>query len=182
MNKFAIILLAILFSGTAASANVAVTYSVQEKPYFTIKIPDSWRVNVGEEIDANKVPEGELAPPRVLTMMPDDDSILWFGTWVPIYLHSMDAAQDYLSSLDNFLVDNPTLEKTDQVDLNTMPARYFKGKGEREGKPVDFFVMLFELSKNDIGIAIYIGSPDTTKTHFNELRGMLKSIAPLAQP
>ena len=181
MLKLVIILMSILFSSTAVHANIAVTYSVQNKPYFTIKIPDSWHVNVGEETDAAKVPKGELAPPRVLTMMPNDDSILWFGTWVPIYLHTMDAAQEYLSSLDDFLVDNPVLVKTDQVDLNTMPARYFKGKGEREGRPVDFFVMLFELSKKDIGVAIYIGSPDTTKTHFEELRGMMKSISPYTQ-
>jgi len=173
--------MSILVGNTSVHANVAVTYSVEDKPYFTIKVPDSWRVNVGEETDSTKVPTGELAPPRVITMMPDDDSILWFGAWVPIYLHDMDAAQEYLSSLDDFLVDNPVLVKTDQVDLNSMPARYFKGKGEREGRPVDFFVMLFELSKEKIGVAIYIGPPNTTKAHFEELRGMMKSISPLTQ-
>ena len=170
----------LLFS-TALHANVAVTYSVQHKPYFTLEIADSWRVNVGLETDAAKVPAGELAPPRVITVMPDDDSILWFGAWVPIYLHSLDAAQEYLSSLDEFLVDNPVLIKADEVDLNAMPARYFRGKGEREGKPVDFFVMLFELSKENIGVAIYIGPPDTTNAHLEELRGMMKSITPIRE-
>lgn len=170
-----------LFFSAALHANVAVTYSAQQRPYFTLEIPDSWRVNVGSETDAAKVPAGELAPPRVITVMPDDDSILWFGAWVPVYLHTLDAAQEYLSSLDDFLVDNPVLLKTDEVDLNTMPARYFRGTGEREGKPVDYFVMLFELSREDIGVAIYIGSPDTTKAHLEELRGMMKSITPIRE-
>lgn len=170
-----------LFFSAALHANVAVTYSAQQRPYFTLEIPDSWRVNVGSETDAAKVPAGELAPPRVITLMPDDDSILWFGAWVPVYLHTLDAAQEYLSSLDDFLVDNPVLLKTDEVDLNTMPARYFRGTGEREGKPVDYFVMLFELSRKDIGVAIYIGSPDTTKAHLEELRGMMKSITPIRE-
>ena len=170
-----------LFFSAALHANVAVTYSAQQRPYFTLEIPDSWRVNVGSETDAAKVPAGELAPPRVITVMPDDDSTLWFGAWVPVYLHTLDAAQEYLSSLDDFLVDNPVLLKTDEVDLNTMPARYFRGTGEREGKPVDYFVMLFELSREDIGVAIYIGSPDTTKAHLEELRGMMKSITPIRE-
>lgn len=105
----------------------------------------------------------------------------WFGAWVPVYLHSLDAAQEYLSSLDEFLVDNPVLVKTNEVDLNTMPARYFRGNGEREGKPVDFFVMLFELSKENIGVAIYIGPPDTTNAHLEELRSMMKSITPIRE-
>ena len=170
-----------LFFSAALHANVAVTYSAQQRPYFTLEIPDSWRVNVGSETDAAKVPAGELAPPRVITVMPDDDSILWFGAWVPVYLHTLDAAQEYLSSLDDFLVDNPGLLKTDEVDLNTMPARYFRGTGEREGKPVDYLVMLFELSRKDIGVAIYIGSLDTTEAHLEELRGMMKSITPIRE-
>lgn len=181
MLKSTTILMSFLLLSTALHANVAVTYSVQHKPYFTLEIADSWRVNVGSETDAAKVPAGELAPPRVITVMPDDDSILWFGAWVPVYLHDLDAAQEYLSSLDEFLVDNPVLIKTDEVDLNTMPARYFRGTGEREGKPVDFFVMLFELSKENIGVAIYIGPPDTTNAHLEELRGMMKSIAPIRE-
>jgi len=181
MLKPTIILMSFLFFSAALHANVAVTYSAQQRPYFTLEIPDSWRVNVGSETDAAKVPAGELAPPRVITLMPDDDSILWFGAWVPVYLHTLDAAQEYLSSLDDFLVDNPVLLKTDEVDLNTMPARYFRGTGEREGKPVDYFVMLFELSREDIGVAIYIGSPDTTKAHLEELRGMMKSITPIRE-
>jgi len=170
----------LLFSATL-HANVAVTYSIQDKPYFSLEIADSWRVNVGSETDTAKLPPGEVAPPRVITLMPDDESVLWFGVWVPVYLRSLDEAQEYLSSLDDFLVENPTLVKTDDVDLNTMPARYFKGTGERDGRPVDYFVMLFELSEEDIGVAIYIGSPETTKAHLEELRSMMKSITPIRE-
>ncbi len=181
MLKPTILLMPFLLYSAGLHANVAVTYSVQNRAYFTLEIADSWRVNVGSEIDAAKLPEGELAPPRVITLMPDDGGILWFAAWVPVYLHTLDAAQEYLSSLDVFLVDKPVLVKTDEVDLHTMPSRYFRGKGETEGKPVDFFVMLFELSKENIGIAIYIGSPDTTKTHLQELRSMMQSITPIRE-
>jgi hypothetical protein len=178
MSRYTLFLISLLLCNTASQANVAVTYSAQGTPYFSIEIADSWRVNVGADTDAAQIPEGELAPPRVVTIMPEADGALWFGTWVPIYLHSLDDAQDYLSSLDDFLVDNPVLRKTDNVNLNTMPARYFTGKGERDGKPVDFFVMLFEITEDTIGIAIYIGPPDTTAMHREVLRGMMKSISP----
>ena len=119
MLKPAIILMSFLLFSTALHANVEVTYSAQQNSYFTMEIPDSWRVNVGSETDAAEVPEGELAPPRVITMMPGDDSILWFGAWVPVYLHSLDAAQEYLSSLNEFLVDNPVTP--DSVEVGFTP-------------------------------------------------------------
>ena len=183
MSKFTPFLILLLLCSAASKANVAVTYSSQDQSYFAIEIPDSWQVNVGLDADAEtaELPEGELASPRVITVMPDDGSILWFGTWVPVYLHSLDAAQEYLSSLDGFLVDNPVLRKTDDVNLNDMAARYFTGKGEKEGMPVDFFVMLFEISEETIGIAIYIGPPDTTNLHLEVLRGMMKSITPIGE-
>ncbi len=181
MLKPTLLLMSFLLFSAELCANVAVTYSVQDKPYFTLEIADAWRVNVGSETESASLPPGELAPPRVITLMPDGDSNLWFGVWVPVYLHSLDEAQEYLSSLDDFLVENPALVKTDEVDLNSMPARYFRGTGEREGKPVDYFVMLFELSKEAIGVAIYIGSPDTTKAHLEELRAMMKSIRPIRE-
>ena len=180
MLKHTISLLSLLLFSTALNADVAVIYSLQDKPYFSMEIPDSWLVNVGSEIDA-QVPEDEQPPPRVITVMPEEESILWFGAWVPVYLQSLDEAQEYLSSLDDFLVDKPVLVKTDDVNLNDMPARYFMGKGEREGKPVDFFVMLFQLSQDQIGIAIYIGPPATTSAHKDVLRGMMKSISPIKE-
>jgi hypothetical protein len=181
MLRSTVVLISLLLLSVETLANVAVTYSAQDKSYFTLEIPDLWRVSVGFESEGAQLPEGEIAPPRIITVMPDDDSILWFGTWVPEYLHSLDAAQEYLSSLDDFLVDKPTLVKTDNVNLNDMPARYFTGKGEKNGNPVDFFVMLFQLSKENIGIAIYIGPPETTKAHLIVLRGMMKSITPVRE-
>ena len=181
MSKLTPILISLLLFSAASTANVAVTYSSQDQSYFSIEIPDSWQVNVGSDADTAELPDGELASPRVITVMPDDGSIMWFGAWVPDYLHSLDDAQEYLSSLDGFLVDNPVLRKTDNVNLNDMAARYFTGKGEKEGTPVDFFVMLFEISEETIGIAIYIGPPDTTNVHLEVLRGMMKSITPIGE-
>lgn len=181
MLKPTIFLLFLVLFNTTLYAKVAVTYSAQNKAYFTLEIPDSWRVNVGSEQDVAKETAGEQAPPRIITVMPDNGSILWFGTWVPVYVHDLDAAEKYLTSLDEFLVENPVLVKADKIDLNTMPTRYFRGTGERAGKPVDFFVMLFELSKEQIGVAIYIGPPETTTTHLQELRGMLKSVTPVRE-
>jgi hypothetical protein len=181
MLKSTLFLIFLVLFSAALKADTSVTYSAQDTSYFSIEIPDGWRVNVGSDIDTAELPDGELPPPRVITVMPEDGSILWFGAWVPVYLHSLDAAQEYLSSLDNFLVDNPVLSKTDNVNLNSMSARYFTGKGEKEGIPVDFFVMLFEISEDTIGIAIYIGPLDTTTLHQKELRGMMKSISPTGE-
>ena len=179
MSRFTVLVSAMLLFSISTQAGTVVTYSSQGKSYFSVQAPDSWQVNVGSDTDPSQMPEGEIPPPRVMTLMPDDDSTLWFGVWVPVYLHSMDEAQDYLSSLDDFLVDNPVLKKSDEVSLNTMTARYFAGEGTKQGNPADFFVMLFELSGESVGIAIYIGAPETTKRHREILRGIMKSISPV---
>lgn len=181
MLKPILFLVSLLLCSATVQAGVAVTYSTQEKPYFSIEVPDSWQVNVGSDTDPAQLPEGELSPPRVLTLMPGDDSTLWFGVWVPVYLHNLDDAQEYLSSLDKFLVDDPVLKKSDTVDLNSMTARYFSGSGTKEGNPAKFFVMLFEISEQSIGIAIYIGTPETTTKHRDKLLGMMKSISPAGE-
>ena len=181
LSKSTLLLISLVLCSATAQAGIAVTYSTHDEPHFAIEVPDSWQVNVGSDTDASQLPEGELPPPRVITLMPDDDSTLWFGVWVPVYLHSLDAAQEYLSSLDEFLVDNPVLKKSDNVNLNSMPARYFTGDGTKEGNPMNFFVMLFEISDESVGIAIYIGTPETTQKHLDTLRGMMKSISPAGE-
>jgi hypothetical protein len=181
MSKSTVFLILLALFSAASKADTAVTYSTQDTSYFSIEIPDGWGVNVGSDMDTAELPEGDLPPPRIITVMPEDSSILWFGAWVPVYLQTLDAAQEYLSSLDKFLVDNPVLNKTDDVNLNDMPARYFRGKGEKEGLPVDFFVMLFQISEDTIGIAIYIGPLETTTLHREELLGMMKSISPIGE-
>ncbi|MEH6454413.1 MAG: hypothetical protein V7782_15390, partial [Psychromonas sp.] len=175
MFKIIMLILPFLLLSTTLHAQVKVTYSAQETPYFTVNIPDNWRVNVGMESDPLTIPEGELAPPRIISMLPEDESNLWFAAWVPLYLHTLDEAQEYLETLDKFLVDKPVLLKSDVIELNEMPSRYFRGKGQRDGEPVDFFVMLFELSQQNIGIAIYIGEPKTTDKHLEQLRSMMSS-------
>ena len=82
MLKHTISLLSLLLFSTALNADVAVIYSLQDNPYFSMEIPDSWLVNVGSEIDAAQVPVDEQPPPRVITVMPDEESILWFGAGV----------------------------------------------------------------------------------------------------
>ncbi len=179
MSRYRVFVTAMLLFSISTQAGYVVTYSSQGKSYFSVQSPDSWQVNMGSDTDPAQMPEGEIPPPRVMTLVPDDDSTLWFGVWVPVYLHSLDEAQDYLSSLDDFLVDSPVLKKSDEVNLNTMKARYFAGEGTKQGNPADFFVMLFELSKQSVGIAIYIGAPETTERHREILRGIMKSITPV---
>ena len=64
MSKFTPFLILLLLCSAASKANVAVTYSSQDQPFFAIEIPDSWQVNVGSDAETAELPEGELASPR----------------------------------------------------------------------------------------------------------------------
>jgi len=51
---------------------VSIKYSSQGREYFTIAIPDNWRINVGSEVDTADIPEGEPPQARLITAMPGE--------------------------------------------------------------------------------------------------------------
>jgi hypothetical protein len=171
-------LLLLSFCSTT-QAQVYITYVDQQKPYFTFNIPDLWRVNVGSDTDAEvEAASAADAMPRIITAMPDDGTVLWFGTWLPRNVTTLEAAHTDLNALNGVLLDNAVSTETKVEKLNGMPVMYIKGTGEKEGKTMDFFVTLFELSAARVGIAIYIGPPATTVIHRDDLKTMIKSIKP----
>lgn len=172
--------LILLSLGNMAQAQVYITYVDQQKPYFTLNIPDLWRVNVGSgsAADTGDASVNDTMP-RIITAMPDDGTVLWFGTWLPRNIATLEVAHTDLKSLNGVLLDNPVATATRQEELNGMPVMYIKGMGEKEGETMDFFAMLFQLSEAHVGVAIYIGPPATTVIHRDDLKAMIKSIKPV---
>lgn len=169
--------LILLLLNNSVQAQVFITYVDQQKPYFTFNIPDLWQVNVGSDTDTETTSVDDEMP-RVITAMPDDGTVLWFGTWLPRNVTTLEAAREDLKSLNGVLLDRPVPVETRHEKLNGMPVTYIRGTGEKEGELMDFFATLFQLSEDNVGIAIYIGPPDTTARHRDNLKKMIKSIKP----
>lgn len=183
MLKKGLILLTVMlfFAASVAQAQVNITYSSQGKQHFTVQIPDSWRVNVGFEVDPSLMPEGEKPMSRLITAMPNDGTDLWFGMWVPPDVANFEEAHEYMSSLDsNVLTDVvPGEHKSDM--LNGMKVYYANGTGKRDDALMEYHGMFIQLSPETVAIAIYIGPPETTKSHGKDLLGMMHSLQPVTR-
>jgi len=172
-------LLLIMLTGNAfAGGQISLSYATGNKTYFSFVIPDDWKVNVGFEANVAEMPDGEKPKPRLITLMPNDISRLWFGMWVPDSVSNMHEATEYLRQFRGFFVDNPVTTKTVESKVNGMDVTTVIGEGERNGEKVDIAVVVFQLTKENMGIAIYIGSAESTKLHRDELNAIVHSIHP----
>ena len=176
-----LILFMLFITGGAAQAQVSITYSTQGKQHFTMTIPDSWRVNVGFEVDPGQMAEGERPKSRLITAMPGDGTPLWFGMWVPADVKNFEEAKEYLDSLGIELLTDVVTEERKFDTLNGMEVFYASGTGKKEDEPMDFHAAFVQLSKESVAIAIYIGPHETTVTHGDELVRMFHSLQSVKQ-
>lgn len=178
ITLFCTLLMALVTNNTFAEGEVSLTYSTNKKTYFSVSIPDDWKVNVGFEVAASEMPKGITPKPRLLTMIPNDNSRLWFGMWIPHSVANLKQAKEYLKQFRGYFVENPVTKKTINSKINGMAVTTVVGEGKRDGETVDIAVVVFQANKNNVGIAIYIGPPESTKLHRHELNAMVKSIRP----
>jgi len=171
-------LIAILFFVTAglAQAQVSIVYSAQGKQYFTMNIPDDWRVNVGNENGPERTSADEGPKFRLITAMPGDKTSLWFGMWVPTDVSNFKEAKEYIDSLGVELLTNVVTTERKFETLNGMAVYYASGTGKKEGENMDFYAAFVQLSEKIVAIAIYIGPHETTVTHGDELEQMFLSL------
>jgi hypothetical protein len=178
ITLFCILLMTLVSNTTFAAGDVSLTYSTNKKSYFSVSIPDDWKVNVGFEIATSKMPKGTTPKPRLITLIPNDNSRLWFGMWVPDSVANVKQAKEYLKQFRGFFVQNPVTKKTIKSKVNGMNVTTVVGEGERDGEIVDIAIAVFQVTKKNVGIAIYIGPPESTQLHRHELKAMMKSIRP----
>jgi len=183
MQKKMLGLIAILLFVSAglglAQAQVSIIYSAHGRQYFTMSIPDDWRINVGNEDDSEKRSADQRMQPRLITAMPNDGTHLWFGMWVPEDVRNFKEAKKYIDSIGFELLTDVITRERKFDTLNGMPVYYAGGTGKKEGESMDFYAAFFQLSKNTVAMAIYIGPHETTVSHGDELKQMLLSLQTL---
>ncbi len=172
-----ILLIMFTFVGVAP-AKVSITYSSRGQQHFTMTVADDWRVNVGSEVILSQMDAEEKQPPRLISAMPNDGMPLWFAMWVPENLQKLEDAEAHMVSLGPDLLAGVKITKRKFDTLNTMEVYYVSGTGNKEGEAMDFHAAFVQLSREHVAIAIYIGPPETTKTHGEELVAMIHSLQP----
>ena len=175
------VVLILFFVAGVAQAQVSITYSSAGKQYFSMTIPDDWRVNVGSDEDLFPNSEERIGPARLISAMPNNGVPLWFGMWVPEDLGKIEGAKEYVASLGLDLLAEVVITELKHDTLNTMKVQYVTGTGNKEGETMDFRVGFFQLSPEHVAIAIYIGPPESTISHGEDLARMIQSLQSLIQ-
>ncbi|MFW2365424.1 MAG: hypothetical protein ACN4GW_03360, partial [Desulforhopalus sp.] len=62
LKSIGLVVAILLFATGITQAQVAIIYSSGGQEYFSMTIPDDWRVNVGSEKDLSQNSEGKIGP------------------------------------------------------------------------------------------------------------------------
>ncbi|MCP4327213.1 MAG: hypothetical protein GY791_02090 [Alphaproteobacteria bacterium] len=163
-----------------ASAEIVVTYVLDGRPYFTLAAPDNWVVDTGFETEAEEgVPEPPM--PRIVSLFPEADRVLWFGAWQARRVKSFDEAIARFADLGAFVMDETNVDETRDTTINGMTARIVRGTGRREEQDVAFGIVLFEIAPETIGAALYLGEPAAWEVYGEAITGIVRSLRPVAQ-
>lgn len=182
LKRITCLVVLILFNAAmAAQAQVTVIYSSGAKQYFSMAIPDGWRVNVGTEQDLSRKTQDRMESARLISTMPNNGTPLWFGMWVTDDLANIEGAREYVASLGLDLLADVNITERKHTILNSMAVQYVSGTGNKEGEIMDFRAGFFQLSPGQVAIALYIGPPETTLKHGEELAQMIQSLQSLIQ-
>ena len=175
-------LLLLLFAiAEISQGRVMITYSSSGTEYFSMAIADGWTVNVGSEQDLEQTRGDKREPARLISAMPNDGMPLWFGMWVPEDLQKIEETRDYLASLGLDLLSEVEITEQKYDRLGSMDVHYISGTGTKDNELMDFKAGFFQLSQAHVAIAIYIGPPETTSEHLDELTSMIRSLNPLVK-
>jgi hypothetical protein len=182
LKKTSALIVFILFIAVGvAQGQVSLTYSAMGIQYFTMTVPDDWRVNVGSETSPSEKSDDRKQPNRLISAMPNSEVPLWFGIWVPEHLENIDGAEEYMVSLGLDLLSDVVTTGRKSETLNDMDVYYVSGTGKKEGEPMDFRAAFLQLPQDRVVIAIYIGPRESTKNHGEELVQMIHSLQPVAR-
>lgn len=153
----------------SAMADVRVTYETGGTPLFSIAAPDGWVVTTGGSA-------GEGGPPRILGLNPEDDLSLWVGFLSPAEPKNLDEAEAYVRDLGRSMLSESHVDRVDDNVLGTLPARFYFGRGTRQGAPVEFGVVIAALPGPRAVITVIVGEYDAGEVYGDEIAAILGSL------
>ena len=151
-----------------ASADVRTIYETGGKTLFSIAVPDGWVVATGGS-------DADGAAPRILGMNPEGDLSLWVGFLSPAEPKNLEEAEAYVKDLGKSLVTETKVDRVNDGKLGTLPARFYIGRGTRQGAPVDFGVAISALPGPRAVISIIVGEYNAREVYREEIAAIIGS-------
>lgn len=177
----ALVLLAVAWLGAPALARGdEFVYQHEGRPLFSITLPDGWFLDTDFADEARAAGADENAPSgiRIVEAMPGDGTKLWLGAWVVPRASTLERGLDYVASLDGELFSDIVVSPPRETALGEMKARTLSGTAKREGEKVELAAVLFEARPGVIAVVLYVGLPETSRKHRDELQRIVASVQP----
>ncbi len=152
-----------------ALAEVGITYNAAAKALFSLSVPDNWVVTTGAAAEGDE-------RSRIIGLHPEGDMSLWVGFFSPNEVTSMAEAEAYVKGMGASLIDNAKVERGADGMLGDMPARYYNGRGTRDGAPVDFSVGFVALPGERVLIGVFVGEYGARETYHPQVNTIVHSI------
>lgn len=171
-----------LWMGAVApvSAETPVTYTDEGRALFRFAVPDFWVLRTGgpREIEDTELGDAR-AVARVMGMRPVTDDKVWMGFVSPTGVASIQDAVQYLEDIDKFLVGDPIVTSTSDTRIGGLPARVFRGTGNRDGRGVNFTATVIDLPNNRVAVAVAILLNGADPAYVDDLNGVFASFRSL---
>jgi hypothetical protein len=180
MKRILSLALPLLISSAAVHAQQLV-YEHDDKPLFSIELPDGWDIDLdfkAEAIEAGTYVEGEPLQIQIVEANPSDGAHLWIGLWAVPDASTLDEGIEYLQSLNADLFPDLTLSDPEQRDLNGMVARVATGTATLDSEPVEMIIALFQPRASAVAVGLYVGAVDVWQGYVAEREAMVASLAP----
>ena len=160
-----------------AAAQTPVTYVADGAALFRFAAPDDWTLRTGFETPAAQAPAGEPPAPRILSLMPEaPKGLMWVGLWSPKRLGDIDAAAEWIESLNLGLLEAPRLDRSRGETINGMAVKVYSGSGRAGELPVLFDLALAQLGRGRVAAALFIGEAAAREAHGPALAQVLQSM------
>lgn len=161
----------------AQEAGTRVSYLTDGKAQFTVTAPDRWVVATGAD---RPLPEGEEGPPapRVLSLHPEEDFSLWIGLMTTPGPASLEEAEAYVQDMGPNLLSEGTVTRETDGQFGSVPARFYRGSGARDGAPVEFAVAIAGLPSGRMAIGVFLGEHGAREIYADEIETIIRSFTP----
>jgi len=159
------------------SAGTPLTYTENDRPLFTISVPDFWAVRTGgvrllEDPETGEV--GETG--RILGLSPEAEGESIVGFVSPAGVSDLQGGIEYLDYIGPFLVKDAKATEPVERRVGGMPAVSFSGDGTRNGRRVNFTALVVDLPKGRVVVAVVVIEATVAPELVGQMNELLGSI------
>ncbi|GEM_PF-2527105 len=169
MKKIAIAALSIVFvismavAPSGAQGIQRIIYMEEYEPIYSVDIDNRiWDI----EID-----DGDITGVS-------EDGMMWFFLGdVKGAKDLKEAANEINEEIKKDFTNIKVTQTLDDFTINALPAYSYQATAKANGKDVVYFVVLFQVETNEIGVLLFVMDPLAEKLHFHKIMKMTLSVA-----